>query len=379
MVTPYFNTMLGNGPGIGATQNFSLMSHFSHDSSSIIDGADICTSSEPYGHHTRDAPLSEVSPNSVHGYTFQFFPNKEEFVNDLEIGFSEYQSDGASQMVFDRHVRLDNGNSEKYSAPDATSGREFSIKCEIVPSVSPACVKPYNSFDSHPVDKELEQQPDNCQSSFQENEAVHVKVKPELELENVVYSSVPGMDSICSDVHTVGGTRLQWSGVSNCGVPYQTDVGKEYSFMAPQTAFPGQDIDSGSFYKCFDSDDYSQYVADPDPVTSSTEYLDFLVGDEDHEYIQLRSKGFNLSSFSSGTAEILSSEHIPHRDDDSDICKIESNGESVNPHQSLAVQRPVFSSENCTVSQTFNNCGGLKLESNKGNMIFQATLQVGGV
>lgn len=368
MVTPYFNTMPGNGPGIGATPNSSVMSHFSHDSSSIIDGADICTFSEPYGHHT--------SSNFVNGYTFQFFPYKEEFVNNLESGFSECHSDGASQMVFDRHVRLANGISEKNSAPDASSGSEFSIKCEIFPSDS--CVKPYNSFDGHPVDLEPEQ-PYKFPSSFQDNKAVHVKVKPELELENLVYSSVPGIDSICSDVHTVAGTRLQWSGVSNSGVSYQTDVGKEYSFMAPQTPFPGQDIDSRSFYKCFDSDDCLQCVAGPEPETLSTEHLDFLVVDEDRECNQLRKAGFNISSVSSGTVEILSSERIPQTDDDSDICKIESKGESVNPHQSLAVQRSVFSSENCTVSQTFNNCGGLKLESNKGNMIFQAALQVGDV
>lgn len=377
MMTPYFNTMPGNDSGIGATQNYSLTSHFSHNSSSIIDGADIYASSELYGHHTMDAPLAEVSFDFVPGNTVQFFPNKEEFVNDLESGFSEYQSDGASQMVFDKHVRLDNGTSERNSVPHVSNRREFSIKCENFPSVSPACVNPYNNFDGHQVDKELEQ-PYNCSSSFLENTAVHVKVEPEFELENVVYSSVPGKDSICSDVHTNGGTIMQWSGVSNCAVSYQTDVGKEYSLMAPQTAFPGQDIDSKSFFKSFDSGDCLQYVADPDPVTSSNEYLDFLVGNEDHEHIQLSRAHFNLSSFSSGTVESVSSERIPDRDDDYDIYKIESTGEFVNPHQSLAVQRTVFPSEHATVSQTFNNCGGLKLESNKGNMIFQA-LQVGGV
>lgn len=378
MMTPYFNAMPGNDSGIGTTQNYSMMSHISHNSSSTIDCADIYVSSELYGHHTMDAPLPEVSPNFVPGYTFQFFPNKEEFVNDLESGFSEYQSDGASQIVFDRHARLDNGTSERNSVPYVSNGREFSIKCEIVPSVSPACVEPYNNFDSHQVDKELGQ-PYNCSSSFQENTTVHVKVKPEFELENVVYSSVPGKDSTFSDVHTVEGTMMQWSGVSNCAISYQTDVGKEYSFMAPQTAFPIQDIDSKSFFESFDSGDCLQNVSDPDPVTSSNEYLDFLVGDEDHEHIQLSRAGFNLSSFSSGTVESLSSERIPDKDDDYRVYKIESNGEFVNPHQSLAMQRAVFSSEHATVSQTFNNCGGLKLESNKGNMIFQAALQVGGV
>lgn len=346
MMTPNFNTMPGNDSGIGAMQNSSLMSHFSHNPSSVIDCADNGASSEPYVHHTMDASPSEVSPC----YTFQFFPRKEEFVNDLESGFRECLSDVANRMVFDRYE---------------SSERELSIKCEIIPSVSPACVKPYNSFDGHQVDKELEQ-PYNCSTSLQENRAVHVKVKPELELENTVYSSVPGNYS----------NGLQWSGVSNCAISYQTDVGKEYSFMAPQNSFPGQDIEGRSFYNCFDSDDCLQNVVDPDPVKSRTEYLDFLVGVEDHEYI--RRAGFNLSSFSSGTVE-SPSKRRPNRDDDSDIHKIESCGESVNLHQYLAVQRPVLSSEHSTVSQNSNNCGGLKFESNKGNSFFHAELQVSGV
>ncbi|CAH8251893.1 unnamed protein product [Arabidopsis lyrata] len=368
MMTPYFNTMPGNDSGIGATQNSSLVSHFHYNYSSIID----CASSEPYGHHTMDAPLSEVSPNLVPGYAFQFFPNKEELINDLKSAFIHCQSDGASRMVFDKHVGFDNGTSERNSGPDVSSERELSIKYEIIPSVSPACVNPYNSFDGHQVDKELEQ-PSNCSSSFQENEAVPVKVKPELDLENTVFSTVPGNYSICSDVHTVGGTTLQWSGVSNCAISYQADVGKEYPSIPPQTAFPGQDIDGRSFYNCFVSDDCLQNVTDPDPATSRTESLDYLVGDEDHEYIGRT--GFNLSSLSSGTVESLSSKRIPEGDDDSEIHKIESYGEFVNPHQYLAVQRPVFSSEHSTGSQTLNNCGGLKFESNKGNMNFHADLQ----
>ncbi|AEE28683.1 SNF2 domain-containing protein / helicase domain-containing protein / zinc finger protein-like protein [Arabidopsis thaliana] len=367
-MTTYLNNMPGNDSGIGATQNSSLMSHFSPNSSSIVD----CASSEPYGHHTMDAPLSEVSPNLVPGYAFQFFPKKEELLNDLKNEFIHCQSDGASRMVFDRHVGFDNGTSERNSGPDVSSERELSLKCEIIPSVSPVCVKPYNSSDGHQVEKELEQ-PDNCSSSFQENRAVHMKVKPELALENTVYSSIPGNYSRCSDVHTVGGTTLPWSGVSNCAISYQTDVGKEYPFIPPQTAFPGQDIDGRSFYSCFDSDDCFQNVTDPDPETSRTESLDYLVGDEDHEYIKRTC--FNLSSFSSGTVESLSSKRIPEREDDSEIHKIESYGEFVNPHQYLPVQRPVFSSEHSTGSQTLNNCGGLKFESNKGNMNFHADLQ----
>ncbi|XP_019091967.1 PREDICTED: helicase-like transcription factor CHR28 isoform X2 [Camelina sativa] len=363
MMTPYFNTLSGNDSGIGAMQNSSLMSHISHDSSHVTDCADNCASSG----HTIDASLSEVSLS----YTFQFLPQKEEFVNKMESGFRECQSDDASWMVFDRRVGLDNGTSERYSGLYVSSERELSIQCENIPPVIPACVKLYSSFDVHGVDKELEQ-PYNCSTSFEEKREVHVKVQPELELENTVYSSVPENYSICNDAHTVEGTTLQWSGGSNCATSYQTDVGDEYSFMAPLTSFPGQVIDGRSFYNCFDSDGCLQNVAEPDPVKSCTEYLDILVGDEDHEYI--RRAGFNLSSFSSGTVE-SPSKRIPDRDDDSEIHKIESCGEFVNLHQYLDVQTPVFSSEHSTVSRTSNHCGGLKFESNKENMILHADMQ----
>ncbi|XP_010476002.1 PREDICTED: helicase-like transcription factor CHR28 isoform X2 [Camelina sativa] len=366
MMTPYFNTISGNDSGIGAMQNSSLVSHISHDSSHVTDCADNCASSG----HTMDASLSEVSPS----YTFQFLPQKEEFVNNMGSGFRECQSDDASWMVYDRPVgleSLDNGTPERNSGLYVSSERELSIQCETIPPVSPACVKLDNSFDVHLVDKEL-QQPYNCSSSFQENRAVHVKVKPELQLENTVYSSVPGNYSICSDVHTVEGTTLQWSGGSYCATSYQTDVGNEYSFMAPPTSFPGQVIDGRSFYNCFASDGCLQNVAEPDPVNSGTEYLDILVGDEDHEYI--RRAGSYLSSFSSGTVE-SPSKRIPDRDDDSDIHKIDSCGEFVNLHQYLDVQTPVFSSEHSTVSRTSNHCGGLKFESNKENMILHTDMQ----
>ncbi|XP_023644840.1 helicase-like transcription factor CHR28 isoform X2 [Capsella rubella] len=367
MVTPYFGDMSRNNSGFGATQNSSLMSHFSHNSSHVIDSADNCAFSGPYVHHTMDASLSEISPS----YAFQFFPKKEECVINMESGFRECQSDDTNPRVFESHVVLDNGTSERNSGIYVSSERELSIKCEIIPSVSSAYVKPYNSFDGHRVDTELEQ-PYNCSSSFQENRAVHLYVKPELELENTAYSSVPGNYSICSDVQRVEGTTLQWSGVSNCPISYQTDVGKEYSYMAPLTSFPGQVIDDRSFNNFFDSDGCLQNVADPDPVKSCTDYLDILVGDEDQEYI--RKAGFNLSSFSSGTVE-SPSECVPDQDDDSDIYKLESSGEFVHLNQYLDVQRPVFSSEHSTVSQTSNNSGVLKFESDKENMTFHAELK----
>lgn len=355
MVTPYFDEVTEYGAGLGAIHNSSVMPGFCHNSNSPSDGADNCVSSAQNCYNTSGASLSEHNPNFVQNFAFQFFPNKEEAANDVESGVSECQSDGASRIMFDRHGRLDNGSIGRKHAVDFSSARGISLKCENNPSDSPVCVKPYSSFDSHLADNDLDR-PDKFSSSFLDNKAVGVKVKPEAELEKVVYSSVPEEDSVRDAVYASGETNHWWSGASSCAVSYQTDIEKGYSFMAPQTAFLSQDS-----------------------VNRSSEYLDFPIQQGDHEYIQPRSIDSNFSNASFESIQSHSSECISDSDDDSDICIIETNGQSTAiPHRPLAMKKPVVSSEYSTGGHTFNQSGGLKLQSNKENIIFQAALQVSG-
>ncbi|ESQ29335.1 hypothetical protein EUTSA_v10023220mg [Eutrema salsugineum] len=392
----YFDEVHGYGTGLGAIHNSSVMSGFCHNSNSLSDGVDNCLSSAQNCDNTSGASLSEHQD-----FAFQFFPSKEEAVNDVDSGVSECQSDGATRMIFDRHGRLDNGSLERKTDVDFSSARGISFKRESYPSVSPACAKPYNSFDNRLADNALDR-PDNCSSSFQDNEAIRVKVKPEVESEKVVYSSVPEEDIVMDAVYAPGETNHWWSGTSSCSVSYQADVEKGFSFMAPQAGFPSQD--NGNSNKFYDSKACLQYVAaDPSPATQINEYLDSLTQQGDQEHVQPRSIESNFSNGSFESVQSLSSECISDSDDDSDIYIIETNGQFANPHRPLAMKKPVVSSEYSTLGHTFNqsanshrplamkmpvvsseystvghsfnHSGGLKLQSNKENMIFQAALQ----
>ncbi|VVB14764.1 unnamed protein product [Arabis nemorensis] len=353
MATPYFDEVTEYGAGLGTIHNSSVMSGFGHNSNSPSDGADNCVSSAQKCYNTSGASLSEHTSSFVQNFPFQFFPSKEEAANDVESGvMSECRSDGVSRMMFDRHGRLDNGSIRRKHAVDFSSARGISFKCETNPSDSPVCVKPYSSFDSHLADNDLDR-PDNFSSSFQDKKAVGVKVKPEAESEKVVYSSVPEVDSVRDAVYASGETNHWWSGASSCAVSYQTDVEKEYSFIAPQTAFPSQDS-----------------------VNRSSEYVDFPIQQGDHEYIQPRSIDSNFSNASFESIQSHSSECISDSDDDSDICIIETNGQATAiPLRPLAMKQPVVSSEYITGGHTFNQSGGPRLQSNKENIIFQAALQ----
>ncbi|XP_010473315.1 PREDICTED: helicase-like transcription factor CHR28 isoform X1 [Camelina sativa] len=367
MVTPYFDERC-----LGADHTSSVMSGFFNNSSSLSDSADNYVSSAQNCYNTNGAPLLEHTPNFVQNFSFQFFPNKEEAVNDVESGVSESQSDGASRMIFDRHGRVDNG---RKPAIDSSTARGISFKCESYPSVSPACGKLYNSFNSHLSDNDLDR-PDNCSSSFQENEAVHVTAKPEAESEKVVYSSVPGDYSVRDDSYAPVETNHWWSGASSCAVSYQTDIEKGYSFMAPQTVFPGQDSGNRNSSNFYDSNACMQYVAeDLSPVTQINEHLDFQIHQRDGEHIQPRSIDSNFSNSSFESVQSHSSECISDSDDDSDVCIIETNGPSAIPPRPVAMKKPVVTSEYSTIGHNFNQPGGLKLQSNKENMIFQAALQ----
>ncbi|KAL1210785.1 Helicase-like transcription factor CHR28 [Cardamine amara subsp. amara] len=373
--TPYFEDVPGYGAGLGANHNSSVMSGFFHNSNSLSDSADNYVSSAQDCYNTSGPSFSEHTPNFVQNFAFQFFPNKEEAVNDVDSGVSESQSDGASRMIFDRHGRVDKGSLERKPAVDFSNARGISVKSESNPSVSPACVKPYNSFDSHLANINLDR-PDNCSSSFQNNKAVHVTVKPEAESEKMVYSSVPGEDSFRGDAYASGETNHWWSGPSSCAVSYQTDIAKGNSFMAPQTAFPSQDNGNRSFNNFYDSDACLQYVAaDPSPVTQSNDYLDFQIQQGDREHIQPRSIDSNFSNASFESVQSHSSECISDSDNDSDICIIETNGHSAVPYRPLAMKKPVVSSEYSTIGHNYNQSTALKLQSNKENIIFQAALQ----
>ncbi|KFK40731.1 hypothetical protein AALP_AA2G033800 [Arabis alpina] len=316
MVTPYFDEVTEYGAGLGAIHNSSVMSDFGHNSNSPSDGADNCVSSAQNCYNTSGTSLSEHTPNFVQNFAFQFFPSKEEAANDVESGVRECQSDGVSRMMFDRHGRLDNGSIGRKHAADFSSARGISFKSETHPSDSP------------------------------DNKAVGLKIKPEAESEKVVYSTVPEEDNVRDAVYASGETNW-WSGVSSCAVPNQTDIGKGYSFMAPQTAFPSQ----------------------------SSEYIDFPIQQGDHEY-QPMSIDSNFSNASFESIQSHSSECISDSDDDSDICIIETNGQATAiPHRPLAMKKPVVSSGYSTGGHTINQPGGLKLQSNKENIIFQAALQ----
>ncbi|KAG7650164.1 putative DNA helicase chromatin remodeling C2H2 family [Arabidopsis thaliana] len=375
MLTPYFDNVTGYGVGLGANHNSSAMSGFFNNSNSLSDSADNYVSSAQDCYNTSGTSLSDHTPNSVQNFAFEFFPNKEEAVNDVESGVSESQSDGASRMIFDRHGRVDNGSLERKPPIDFSSARGISFKFESNPSVSPACVKPNNSFDSHLADSDLDR-PNNYSCSFQDNKTVHVKVKPEAESEKVVYSSVPGEYSVRDDAYLSGETNRWWSGASSSAVSYQTDTEKGYSYMAPQTALPSQDSGKISSNHFYDSDTCLQYVVeDPSPVTQNNEYKDFQIQQGDREYIQPRGIDSQFSNASFESVQSHSSECISDSDDDSDVCIIEPFGQSAIPHRPLAMKMPVVSSEYSTVGHNFNQSGGLKLQSNKENMIFQAALQ----
>uniref|UniRef100_A0A1J3GKA5 Putative SWI/SNF-related matrix-associated actin-dependent regulator of chromatin subfamily A member 3-like 2 n=1 Tax=Noccaea caerulescens TaxID=107243 RepID=A0A1J3GKA5_NOCCA len=367
--TTYFEEVPEYGAGLGAIHNSSVMSGFNYNSNSLSDGADNCLST---AQNSSGASLSEHSPNFVQNFAFEFLPKKEEAVNDVDSGASECQSDGASRMVFDRYGRVDNGSLERKPDVDFSSARGISFKCESNPSA--ASVKPYNSFDcvvANGVDR-----PDYCSSSFQGNKAIHLKVKPEAESEKLVYSSAPVEVSVRDAVYAPGESNQWWSGSSSCAVSYQTDTKNGYSFMAPQAAFPSQDSGNRSSNQFYDSNSCLQYGAPaPSPVIQKTEYLDFPIQQGNHEYLQPRSIDSNFSNASFDSIQSLSSECMSDSDDDSDIYIIEANGQSAIPQRPLAMKQPVVSSEYSTAGHTYNQSGGLKLQSSKENMIFQAALQ----
>ncbi|CAF1837798.1 unnamed protein product [Brassica napus] len=359
-------------PGYGAAHNSSTMSGFCSESNTLSDGTDNCLSSAPNCYNT-SASSSEHAPNFVHNFAFQFFPNKEEAVNDADSGVSECQSDDPSRMVFDRHGRVDNRSLDRKPAVDFSSERGISFKCESNPSFSLPYGKPYNSFDSHLADYDVDR-PGNCSSSFQGNKAARVKVKPEAESEKVVYGSVRKEESIMDPVYAPGETSHWWSGASGCSVSYQTDIEEGFAFTAYQTSFPSQD--SGNSNKFYDSNACLQYVAaDPSPATQINGYLSSPTQQGTHEHIQPRSSDYNFSNGSFESVQIVSSEYISDSDDDSDVCIIETNGQSANPYRPLAMKSPVVSSQYSSSAHTFNQPGGTRLQSNKENMIYQAALQ----
>lgn len=322
--------------------------------------ADHFLSSAQNCYDTSGASLSEHTPS----FAFQFFPNKEEAVNDVDCRVSECLSDGASRMVFDKHGRVDYGYLDRKPVVD------FSIAG---PSVPLPCAKPYNTFDSHLADNDVDR-PDNCSSSFLGNKAAPVKVKPEAELEKLVYSSVPKAENIIDPVNAPGETSHWWSGASGCSLSYQTDIEEGFTFMAQQTSFPSQD--NGNSNKFYDSNACLQYVAaDPSPATQINGYLGSLTQQVNQEHIQPRSVDYNFSNGSFESVQNLSGESISDSDDDSDVYIIEPNGQSVNPYRPLAIKSPMVSSQYSSVGHTFNQPGGTRLQSNKENMIFQAALQ----
>ncbi|CAG7885620.1 unnamed protein product [Brassica rapa] len=340
-------------PGYGAAHNSSTMSGFCCESNSLSDGADNGLSSAQNCYNT-SASSSEHAPN----FAFQFFPNKEEAVNDADSGVSECQSDDATRVIFDRHGRVDSGSLDRKPVVDFSGARGIGFKCESNPSFSLPCGKPYNDFDSHLAD----------------GKAARVKVKPEAESEKVVYSSVRKEESIMDPVYAPGETSHWWSGASGCSVSYRTYIKEGFAFMAQQTSFPSQD--SGNSNKFYDSNACLQYVAaDPSPATQINGYLNSTIQQGHHEHIQARSSDYNFSNGSFESVQIVSSEYISDSDDDSDVCIIETNGQSANPYRPLAMKSPVVSSQYSSSPHTFNQPGGTRLQSNKENMIYQAALQ----
>ncbi|KAF8114175.1 hypothetical protein N665_0040s0030 [Sinapis alba] len=368
----YFEEVPGCGAGLGVAHNSSTMSGFCCESNSLSDGADNCLSSAQNCYNT-SASSSEHAPSFVQNFAFQFFPNKEEAVNDADSGVSECQSDDASRMIFDRHGRVDNGSLDRKPVVDFSSARGISFKCESNPSFSLPCGKPYNDFDSHLADNDVDR-PGNCSSSFQGNKAARVKVKPEAESEKVVYSSVPKEESVMDPVYAPVDTSNWWSGASGCSVSYQTDIEEGFTFMAQQTSFPSQDSDNSS--KFYDSNACLQYVAaDPSPATQINGYLNSLTQQGNHEHIQPRISDYNFSNGSFESVQSLSSECISDSDDDSDVCIIETNCQSANPYRPLAIKSPVVSSQYSSSGHTFNQPGGTRFQSNKENMVIQAAFQ----
>lgn len=332
---------------------------FSYNSNALSNPADHSSAQNCY--NTSGASLSEHTPS----FAFQFFPNKEEAVNDVDSRVSECLSDGASRMVFDKHGRVDYGYLDRKPVVDFSSTG---------PSVPLPCAKPYNTFDSHLADNDVDR-PDNCSSSFLRNKAAPVEVKPEAELDKLVFSSVPKAENIIDPVNAPGETSHWWSGASGCSLSYQTDIEEGFTFMAQQTSFPSQD--NGNSNKFYDSNACLQYVAaDPSPATQINGYLGSLTQQVNQEHIQPRSVDYNFSNGSFESVQNLSGESISDSDDDSDVYIIEPNGQSVNPYRPLAIKSPVVSSQYSSSGHTFNQPGGTRLQSNKENMIFQAALQV---
>ncbi|KAL0718778.1 hypothetical protein Bca4012_068101 [Brassica carinata] len=373
------------------------VSGFCYDSNTVGNGVDNYLSSGQNCYDTSGASLSEHTPS----FAFQFFPNKDEAVNDVDSGVSECLSDGASRMVFDTHGRVDYGSLDRKPVVDFSSARGDGFKCGSNPSVPLPCANPYNSFDGHLADNDVNRI-DNCSSSFQGNRATRVEVKPEAESEKLVYSSVPKEESIIDPVYAPGETTHWWSGASGysvpkeesiidpvyapgetshwwsaasgCSVSHQTDFEEGFAYMAQQTSFPGQD--NGNSTKFYDSNACLQYVAaDPSPVTQINGYVDSLTQQVNQEQIQPRSIDYSLSNGGFESVQILSGESISDSDDDSDVYIIETNGQSANPYRPLAIKSPVVSSQYSSSGYTFNQPGGTKHHSNKENMIFQAALQ----
>ncbi|CAN7120454.1 unnamed protein product [Brassica rapa subsp. narinosa] len=261
-------------------------------------------------------------------------------------------------MIFDRHGRIDSGSLDRKSVVDLSGARGIGFKCESNPSFSLPCGKPYNDFDSHLAD----------------GKSARVKVKTEAESEKVVYSSVRKEESIMDPVYAPGETSHWWSGASGCTVSYQTYIEEGFAFMAQQTSFPSKD--SGNSNKFYDSNACLQYVAaDPSPATQINGYLNSPTQQGNQEHIQARSSDYNFSNGSFESVQIVSSEYISDSDDDSDVCIIETNGQSANPYRPLAMKSPVISSQYSSSAHTFNQPGGTRLQSNKENMIYQAALQ----
>ncbi|CAF2075880.1 hypothetical protein Bca4012_089697 [Brassica carinata] len=337
------------------------MSAFCYHSNTLGNGADNPLSPAHNCYNTSGPSLTEHTPS----FAFQFFPNKEEAVNDVDSGVSECLSDGARRMVFDTHGRVDYGSSDRKPVVDFSSARGIGFNCESNSSVPLPSAKPYNRFDSHFAD--------NCSSTFQGNKAAPVKVKPEAESEKLVCSSVPKEESNIDPVYAPGETSHWWSGASGCSVSYQTDIQEGFAFMAQQTGFPSQD--SGNSSNFYDSNACLQYVAaDPSSATQINGYVDSLT-QVNQEHIQPRSVDYNFSNASLESVQSLSPESISDSDDDSDVYIIETNGQSANPYRPLAMKIPVVSSQYSPSGHTFNQPGGTRLQSNKENMIFQAALQ----
>ncbi|CAN8245081.1 unnamed protein product [Cochlearia groenlandica] len=326
-------------------------------------GANNCFSSAQNCYNASGAPLSEYTPDSFQNFDSRFLPNKED-LNDVDSGVTECLSDGANQVIFDR---LDKESLGRNPAVEFASARGISFKCERSPSVSTASVKPYNGFNIHLADNDVDR-PDNFSSSFQDN--VNIKT------EKVVYSSISGEDNDRKAIYAPREPNNWRFGSSSCAVSYQTDIEKGYTFKAPETSCHGEDNGNWSSNTFYDSDSRLQYVApDPSPVTQTTDYFDFPTQQGNCEYIQPMSIDSNFSNSSVESIQSHSSECIlDSDDDDSDICIIEPNGQPAIPYPPLPTKKPGVSSEYFTAGHNFTQSSGPKVQS-KENMTFQAALQ----